>query len=95
MVQMKEQRTLDGEILKYTLYIPHGSDERFNDKFITLHVKDLYIPHGSDEREDRRNCHRDRRRFISHMVQMKEKCFRFRKADVLKLYIPHGSDERY
>ena len=28
------------------------------------------------------------------MVQMKERCLRFKKADVLKLYIPHGSDER-
>jgi len=32
--------------------------------------------------------------FISHMVQMKERCVRFRKLDIIKLYIPHGSDER-
>jgi len=59
------------EFWVFSLYIPHGSDERepnsLEDK---LHYI-LYIPHGSDESSASRIFRCRSFLFISHMVQMK------------------------
>ncbi len=49
MVQMKHAVKACLDIYSINLYIPHGSDETFNNWCIWAINKFLYIPHGSDE----------------------------------------------
>ena len=72
MVQMKAIEYFKSKGYTFSLYIPHGSDERDYPRSASTPLLPLYIPHGSDERGCIVMASPQKENFISHMVQMKE-----------------------